>query len=273
MSQIAQAPLLARRMTGGPYYHLTLGNPFGDSVLPGQFVMLSEGGVEEPFLKRPYSIYRALAPSPEEPAGRLELLIKIVGRGSRRTSLVPIGTMIELIGPLGRPFKIAETLSRALFVAGGVGVAPFVQLAAELSRRGIAATALIGGRTAGDLQAIDDLKALGVTLELASEDGTLGHHGRVTDLLAPWLEGGPRPGHELFVCGPEAMMKAVGRLALAAGWPCQLSLEATMGCGIGVCLGCVVKDEEGRFVRVCKEGPVREVRELLDYGQGDDHGV
>lgn len=266
MSQIATARLLARRFTGGPYYHLTLTNPLDEAVKPGQFVMLAEGGAQEPFLKRPYSIYRAQPKSAALPEGRLELLIKIVGRGTTRTGETPLGAAIELIGPLGKPFAISETLSQAIFVAGGVGVAPFVQLAYEFGRRGIAMSALIGGRSQSDLQALDDLRTLGVKLELATEDGSLGLKGRVTALLAPWLESGRKPGHELFVCGPEAMMKAVGRMALQADWPCQLSLEANMGCGIGVCLGCVVKDAQGNFVRVCKEGAVREVRDLLDYG-------
>lgn len=270
MPEFGHAKLEAHRETGGPYYHLTLSYPFAGRVEPGQFVMLSVKGQAEPFLKRPYSVYRAVAPTDMEP-GRLELLIKDVGRGSHLLRETPTGSELEVIGPLGRPFSCREGLRQAWFVAGGIGVAPFVHLAAELKVRGVVMTAFVGGRTATDLQALDDLRAFGVRIVTATEDGSCGVRGRVTEPLREALAARTEPV-ELFVCGPEAMMRAVGRIALEADVPCQLSLESLMGCGIGVCLGCVVKDAEGNFIRVCREGAVREVRELRDYGLLDAKG-
>ncbi len=269
MAEKVRTRILARRLTGGDYYLLTLGNPIAAAVRPGQFVMVGLADAADPFLKRPYSIYRSLPPSTERPEGELVLLIKRVGKGSAQTASVPVGTAIDIIGPLGQPFAIPEGSTSALFVAGGVGVAPFIELAATLAGKGMHIQALIGGRSEVDLQGIGALEELGVTVRCATEDGSAGTSGRVTTLLEDAIEAGLPEGTQLYVCGPDAMMKAVGAIAQRAGLPCQLSLEAVMGCGFGVCLGCVVKDNHGEFVRVCKEGPVIPADRLQDYGFGD----
>jgi len=264
--QKVQTTILKRTLLPGDYYDLELGNPFRDPVLPGHFVMLSAHGLSDPYLKRPYSVCRARPASLEHPEGIIRLLIKIVGKGSRQMAELPVGTAVEMVGPLGQPFTVPDNISRAVFVAGGIGVAPFVELAAYQSLRSVKKIALIGGRSSADVLAADDLESLGVDVRLATEDGSLGIKGFVTLLLKDILDE-KLPGTVIYSCGPEPMLKAVGLLASQAKAPCQLSLEAHMGCGFGVCLGCVVKNREGRYIRVCKEGPVFEADTLQDYSE------
>ncbi|RJO64906.1 MAG: dihydroorotate dehydrogenase electron transfer subunit [Myxococcales bacterium] len=267
MMEKGRTRILDRRPTGGSHYLLVLGNPFRTPFLPGQFVMLAAAGGGDPFLKRPYSVYRTFPTSAERPEGEIRLLIKSIGRGSRQMAELPIGSPVEIVGPLGKPFVVQPETKLAVFVAGGIGVAPFVELAASPAMRGLDKLALVGGRSAVDVQAIEDLQALGVETRTATEDGTLGRKGFVTALLEEFFAAGAPPGTALFSCGPEPMMKAVAAIAGKAKLPCQLSLEAIMGCGFGVCLGCVVKNAAGHYVRVCREGPVMEIRELGEFGE------
>lgn len=272
MMQKTVARILAREHTAPGYYLLTLDNPFSGAVQAGQFVMISVAGLHDPFLKRPYSIYRAQPKSEIHPEGRIQLLIKTVGKGSAQMGGVHIGTEVEMLGPLGQPFRVAPDLTHALFVAGGIGVAPFVELAAQMAGHPCRKHLIVGGRSAADIQGREDLEALGVTLDIATEDGSLGTKGLVTAPLNEWLDREAGPGVEIFCCGPEPMMKAVATIARRRDIPCQLSLEAIMGCGIGVCLGCVVKNADGHYVRVCKEGPVMAAATLAEYGHctGED---
>ncbi len=267
MMQKTSTRILGRQSTGGYYYLLQLGYPFATAALPGQFIMLGASGLQDPFLKRPYSICRAVMPDHRNPEGRLDLLIKDVGRGSHQMRQLPIGTQVELVGPLGKPFTIDSAMKSAIFVAGGIGVAPFVELAAHPKMKNVRKVALIGGRSKVDVQAIRQLEELNVNVRVATEDGSLGKQGLVTALLTDIIATGVDANTELFCCGPEPMMKAVGKIALEHKLSCQLSLEAIMGCGFGVCLGCVTKDDHGNFVRVCKEGPVFQAQELSDYGR------
>ncbi len=265
MMQSTKTTLLRREDRGGSYFLLAMDNPFRTAIRPGQFVMLSPSECGDPFLKRPYSIFRVLPPSGPNGKGELHLLIKKVGKGSAQAAELPPGTEMDIVGPLGRPFEIRKDLKTVVFVAGGVGVAPFIWLAAAKELRSVRRIALIGGRKAEDIQGVADLEALDVEVRTATEDGSLGKTGRVTLLLEEILQDAPE-GLELFSCGPEPMMKAVGRIAEKAGIPCQLSLEARMACGFGVCLGCVVKARDGSYVRVCKEGPVFPSTKLAEYG-------
>jgi dihydroorotate dehydrogenase electron transfer subunit len=267
MMQKARTTILARTVTTKGYYLLKLGNPFVQPVQPGQFVMISVADIHDPFLKRPYSIYRAFPKSMEKREGEIHLLIKTVGRGSVQMGDVLIGSNVEILGPLGKPFSVPLDLKQALFVAGGIGVAPFVELAAQMADHPAHKTILIGGRSALDIQGVEDLEALGVNVRIATEDGSAGTKGLVTQPLMDILSEGVGEGTQIFSCGPEPMMKAVATVARRNNVPCQLSLEAIMGCGIGVCLGCVVKDADGRYIRVCKEGPVMDAANLAEYGR------
>lgn len=270
MTEMVRSRILDRRGTGGAYYILVLSNPFSEPMRPGQFVMISQAGVGDPFLKRPYSIFRAQPKSARHAEGEIRLLIKAVGRGSRQMEELPIGTVIEVVGPLGRPFSVGRNVSLAVFIAGGVGVAPFVEFAASPELKHVRKLALIGGRGKEDIQGGAELEALGVETRAATEDGSLGKQGLATLLLEELIEEGLEENIRLYSCGPAPMMKEVGRIAAAHDLPCQLSLEARMACGFGVCLGCVVKDKNGEYVRVCREGPVFEASELSGYGEKEE---
>jgi dihydroorotate dehydrogenase electron transfer subunit len=174
--------------------------------------------------------------------------------------------VIPTLGPLGKGFDLPPPTRRArppgrppVLVAGGIGIAIFPFLADALLRRGTRPLLLFGARSARDLVTLDHFRARRVPMRVATEDGSRGVKGHVTRLLEPLLADGGAGGlPRLYVCGPTPMLRAVAGLALAAGAPCELALESHMPCGIGVCLGCVVRGRGpvAAYRRVCTEGPV-----------------
>ena len=229
-------------------------------ALPGQFVMLGIPSGTDPLLRRPYSVYRVGRPG--LPAETCELLYKIIGRGTARLAAVRPGETLPCLGPLGRGFVPPSADLRPVLVAGGIGIAGLLHLAATLRAAGRPATLLFGCRDATDLPLTEGFEALGVPVEVATEDGSHGHRGQVTALLEERLGDGDL---EVFACGPQAMLRAVARLT-ARRVRCQVSMESHMACGFGVCLGCVVPTAAGagheRYARVCVEGPVFRSEEL-----------
>ncbi|HEU4401875.1 MAG TPA: dihydroorotate dehydrogenase electron transfer subunit [Candidatus Polarisedimenticolia bacterium] len=247
--------------------------PIARAARAGQFVMLQVREGYDPLLRRPMSLYRVLPGR----RGRIQILYKVVGEGTRHLSRQPVGTSLKTLGPLGNGFALSAPASRAggagraparpLLVAGGVGIAIFPFLVEALRARRRRPTLLFGARTRRDLVALDFFRRRRVPVHLATEDGSAGSRGFVTRLLEPLLRPAEAAagtagtaGTELYVCGPTPMMRAVREQALAAGVPCQLALESQMPCGIGVCLGCVVRCREDEdspvFQRVCTEGPI-----------------
>ena len=208
---------------------------------PGQFYMVSSsehwgaGEGERPFLARALSVMRV------GEAGRVEFLLEDVGPGTHRLCELQAGDGIELVGPLGQGFSAPG--GEALLVGGGIGVAPL--LAAQEQWGGLA---LLGFRDAQHARA----GALFAGALIATDDGSSGHHGLVTELLGAELDRAPRP---ILACGPPAMLDAVRAIALARDVPAQLALEAPMACGFGACWGCVVATVDG-YRRVCVDGPV-----------------
>jgi dihydroorotate dehydrogenase electron transfer subunit len=228
----------------------------------GQFAMVrGTSWGDSPLLPRPMSLLGA--------GDEASILIKVVGSGTRRLSLAAPGEPFALLMPLGRGFRLPERHVRPLLVAGGVGVAPLVMLGEELARRGDGApvTSLYGGRSAADLPLADRLAAAG-DLEIATEDGSRGVRGRVTVLVERALDRAAASGTELeiYACGPHGMMAAVAALAQARGVACQTSLEAPMGCGYGVCLGCPVAKSDGGYLYTCVDGPCVDAR-AIDWSQ------
>lgn len=218
---------------------------------PGQFAMLSldpRGLRLDPLLPRPMAVFRA-------EGGRVEFRFRVVGRGTALLAALSAGDEVGVLGPLGNGFAAPEdATARPVLVGGGTGTASLYELAAQLGRR---ARVLLGGRTRDAILALADFEALPAELQVATEDGSSGRRGLVTDLLA--LE----PGDRVFACGPTAMMDAVRQRAHADGVPCQVSLESQMACGFGICLGCAVPTDQG-FRYVCTHGPVFDA-ERLDW--------
>jgi dihydroorotate dehydrogenase electron transfer subunit len=248
--------LVGREGIGGPYVLLTFLHPeTAREARPGQFVMIKAGLSAEPPLRRPFSI---LDVSPERET--FTLFVKAIGPGSRALSALPIGGVAQCLGPLGRPFSPPPDGTEALLVGGGYGVAPFAFLGRELARRGGAARIFYGGRTRADLPLLSRLGEQGLDVVPATEDGSLGVRGRVTLPLESHLDAAPGP-KRLYACGPEAMMQAVARIAAARRLAAEVSLDPWMGCGIGTCLGCVVRvqgegDARFKYRCACTEGPV-----------------
>jgi NAD(P)H-flavin reductase len=234
------ATVIARARYGA-YAVLTVEDD-GPSPEPGQFYMLTAaerwgGGEDErPFLPRAFSVMRARD-------GELDFLLEDVGPGTNRLCELGEGDGLHLLGPLGNGFAPPRDGRRPVLVGGGVGIAPLAMLGE--------ATTLLGFRDAEHAEGA----ALMPGAEVATDDGSVGHHGLVTDLL-------DLVGHiEVYACGPPRMLDAVAALCNDAGVPAQLALESGMACGFGACFGCVVPTKEG-YVRLCVDGPVLEAAAL-----------
>lgn len=237
-------------------------------ALPGQFLMLKVSDSIDPLLRRPFGLFDVGTFHAEfDDCGErvyLEILYKVVGKGTRMLSLLHHGDGVDLLAPLGKGFSPGEKGEEKILVGGGVGLAPLYYLAKELVRKGEKVRLFAGGRNRDDILCITEFERLGVETYVATDDGTLGESGLVTEVLEKHLKG---KGERIFACGPMPMLAAVAGLADRHGVPCQVSLEAYMACGVGACLGCVMKgrnhsDESPDYRCVCKDGPVFDSFEL-----------
>jgi dihydroorotate dehydrogenase electron transfer subunit len=241
-------PLARREELEAGYHVLWFAADVAFAAAPGQFAMVrGEGWGQAPLLPRPMS----LLGGGREPS----ILIKVVGEGTERMARAVPGERYALLAPLGRPWRMPADGEEALFVAGGVGVAPLVYLGEALGSRG-GIHSLYGGRTSRDLPLAERLEAFG-SLGVTTEDGSRGTPGRVTVLVERELASRKERGiaTRVYTCGPHAMMAAVAELAAAQAIPCEASLEAPMGCGYGVCLGCAVARPDGGYLYTCVDGP------------------
>jgi len=272
-----------RPLTGG-HFLLSVHSPRqAQATRPGQFAMVRLLGRSDVLLRRPMSIYdvkpsfkvaRLSKTRTRKPGGYssrlqrpeiLQLLYKIVGRGTRLMADLEPGDKVGLIAPLGHGFFAEEYLPEArradevLHVAGGIGIAALLLPAKDLARAGIQQRLFFGGRTRADLVALDEFKPLVSGIVLATENGSRGHRGYITQPLENFLLRNRSKTYLLMVCGPWAMLDASVRLARKYGHRCLLSMENRMGCGVGVCLGCCIRVDgigHGSYQRVCTEGPV-----------------
>jgi len=235
---------------------LSVGNDW-PAAEPGQFVMLSPGALGstprvDPLLPRPMAIYRVSG-------AELDVLYKVTGRGTALLADARPGERVRVVGPLGRGFPAPAPGERALLVGGGTGIASLYDLAARAAERA-RVSVLLGARSAADLMGREDFAALDVELLVATEDGSEGRRGLVTELLEDRLAEGP--GARVYACGPTAMMRRAAELAAARGASCHVSLENRMACGFGICLGCAVPAATEGFDLVCRDGPVFDARNL-----------
>jgi len=260
-------PLVGRQALEGPYVLLTFRHPeVAGRARAGQFVMIKAGTVAEPLLRRPFSV---MSVTPRDDT--FTLFLKVVGPGSRALADLRSADTAGCLGPLGRPFTLPPEDHEALLVAGGYGIAPFVLFSEELRRAGRRSRVFYGGRTAADLQLRAPFDSGEAPLACSTEDGSLGHCGRVTEPLSTHLDrrGGPAT---IYACGPDAMLHAVAALAAERGVSAQVSLDPWMGCGVGTCLGCVVRiqrseDPRAKYRCACTEGPVFDSRDVLWPGE------
>lgn len=256
-------------------YLLTLKTPEQARLArPGQFVMLKcvENVEDNPLLRRPFTIFNIHKHTRSgRPAG-LELLVKDVGVGTHRLVQSRPGQTLDCLGPQGHGFQIsAEMRNRTeigCLVAGGVGIAPLYLLAQNLLAHQVKPVLFYGGANIADLVLREYFEDLGIDTFYTTEDGSYGECGLVTLTFSQFLKKHPRKNMRVYSCGPWGMMKAVHTLCAQHNLPCEVSLEARMGCSLGACLGCVVRsrDHQGdeQFLRVCQEGPVLSSR-LIDW--------
>ncbi len=222
-------------------------------VQPGQFVHVRIAYGVDYLLRRPFSVYRTHG-------DRLEILYQVVGRGTRDLALATPGTEMDMVGPLGCGWRVAEDTAHALLVSGGLGAAPLGMLAEELAVRGIAVTVAMGAPCGERLVGRDLFERVARRVEIATDDGSCGTAGFVTGVCGEMIVEG---GYDVvYTCGPEPMQRIVAAQAADAGVACQVSLERLMACGIGVCLSCVVETKCG-FRRACVDGPVFYAKEIV----------
>lgn len=236
-------------------------------VQPGQFVMVKPGAFNEPLLRRPFSVFEILRSGNGTPTG-ITILNKRIGVSTALLYGLDTGDRLPCLGPLGRPFTLPPEGHEAWLVAGGVGLGPFATMAETLLARGTSTTLFYGARRARDLHYADWFATRGVSVVTATEDGTAGTPGFITRPLEERLESpASKAAVAIYACGPTPMMRAVSALAAAFGHDVEVSLEQTMGCGLGGCYSCVVRvKQEGHaphFVRSCLAGPTFRAREII----------
>lgn len=221
---------------------------------PGQFVHVKVNSLSSPLLRRPLSIYDA-----DKKLGSITLLYKVVGEGTGLLTRVSTKEYIDVMGPLGKGFNIKPPGGQILMIGGGVGIAPLIYLARVLKEKNYQIKVLHGTASRRDLVAFQKLREIGVDFLPATEDGSAGHKGLVTELLNKKIN--PAQIDFIYSCGPEVMMSAVAQYALKNNIPGQVSLEEHMACGVGACLGCArkLKSTDEDFVKICKDGPVFDI--------------
>ncbi len=244
---------ITRRQSWESYHLLALHSPrIAADAAPGQFVMIRASEAFHPLLRRPFSVHAVSGPE-------LSVFFQSVGTGTRLLGRTAVGQSLDILGPLGRGFDLDRDLSgrRMGLVGGGRGIAPLVFLAERLRQKRAQVRIYYGGRTLQDLVLKTELLAADIDLACSTEDGSHGYHGLVTDCLqADWDDFSP---DRLYACGPDGMLRTVGRMSRAYGIPAELSLESIMGCGIGACWGCVHKirrRDEAAWTKICEHGPV-----------------
>lgn len=254
--QVEDGQVVAHEPVGASYRILTLVLPtIAALARPGQFVHLRLAMLEDAVLRRPFSIYRA-------DDRYLSILYKSVGRGTAAMTHLQPGAVLSVIGPLGNGFPEPAAASLPVCVAGGYGIAPLSFLARRIGRPGVL---FVGGAGANDILCLEEFRTLGWDIHVATEDGSIGTCGLVTLPLDAWLTT-QQGALEFFACGPNGLLKAVGERAARGNWRAWLSIDRHMGCGVGACLACVQKIQKDgieMLVRVCKEGPVFEARNVV----------
>lgn len=222
-------------------------------IKPGQFVNIDVKNSPETFLRRPFSVFEV-----DYKENTLSVIVKILGRGSKKLTEIPPGETLSLIYPLGHHFTYPGPDEKILAVGGGSGLAPMLFLARESGLPAEQVDMLIGARSASDHVDVSAYDPYG-KLHFTTEDGTLGTKGFVTH--HPVFKSNLDRYDKIYACGPDAMMKAVAREARKAGVFCEVSLENLMACGFGVCLCCIEPTVNGNLC-VCTEGPVFNINDL-----------
>ncbi len=250
-----QAKILENRDRGAGVFLLKLGSPLvARQARVGQFVQLLISENYDPLLRRPFCFYNI-----DQDNGQIEVLYQVVGTGTELLSRKKAGEKLSVFGPLGRGFEIEPDLESAILIGGGIGWAALNKIHHKLALRDIHYVPFFGARDLGFYQAIGAGEVIPIPPgNIATDDGSYGYHGFITELVEAKInEEFHFSKPTIFACGPNPMLKAVQALAGKYDLKAQISLEARMACGFGVCLGCAVKKAHGEgYFKVCHDGPV-----------------
>ncbi|MDE0184389.1 MAG: dihydroorotate dehydrogenase electron transfer subunit [Candidatus Poribacteria bacterium] len=256
--------ILANEQAAQDHYLLRCECPeIAEGALPGQFIHVLISDASALLLRRPFTIYSV-------EGDQITILYQRVGAGTDTLSHLGRGDSLHVMGPLGNNFSIPPNLDSAIIVGGGAGIASLMLHAAALRKLGTRTLGLVGSINAARLLSVADLEAIEVETHISTDDGSIGHHGFVTEILTQILE---QPQvYELhnpvtYACGPYGMLRAVAKISRKFRVPMQLAMENRMGCAMGVCLGCVCKvrtpDGGFEYQRVCTEGPVFDAEDIV----------
>jgi dihydroorotate dehydrogenase electron transfer subunit len=240
---------------------------FGEPM-PGQFVMIRIVGIAEPFLGRPISIYSFRR---KKSFYEIELLYRVVGKGTQILAGLISRSQVEIHGPLGGSYKVFPEKEKIVFIAGGIGVAPLSLLAQHLCKNVCIAPACmsfyLGAQTAKEIVGLDKLTGLCNNMQICTDDGTLGRKALVTSAFQKDIKKYDPASTAVYACGPKGMMRALAGILGKSNFNCQVSLEERMACGTGACMGCAVaiKDKTGNaaYRRVCSDGPVFNLEDVI----------
>ena len=277
--------VVANKQIAPEYFSMRLAGPARLARFrPGQFLMLGWTDGRDPLLSRAMSI-RSAKCEVRSVKCEVEILYKVCGRGTALLAAMCPGRSLRVLGPLGNGFEIPRNVTSAVLIAGGIGVPPIAALtevlATRRAARGTQVAVFLGGRSKTDLLCVTDLRRAGATVRVATDDGSGGHKGLVTELLEQYLHTlhlapctkSPRSPllkrgvGGIYACGPYPMLAAIAPIAERHNMPYQASMEANMACGFGACMGCVVpvrgNARERTYRLVCKDGPIFDGREIL----------
>lgn len=246
--------LAAKEKLTDTIYDFTISAPeIALNAEPGQFVHILCG---ERTLRRPISICEILRNK-----GKIRIVFEVRGEGTEWLAKQPVGAELDILGPLGHGFNVSDTDKNVVLVGGGIGVPPMLETAKAFGENAIAIT---GFRNKDAVILQDDFKKVCKETYLATDDGSAGHHGLVTDILKDVLN--DNKINAVYACGPTPMLRAIAAMAKENKVPCFISLEERMGCGIGACLVCACKIQTADGVshkHVCKDGPVFNAEEVV----------
>ncbi|PKN50781.1 MAG: dihydroorotate dehydrogenase electron transfer subunit [Deltaproteobacteria bacterium HGW-Deltaproteobacteria-13] len=242
--------------------------PSFQNPLPGQFVMIRIAGLNDPFLSRPISIYSF---SRNENYCVIELLYRVVGKGTQIMAGLIEDSQVEINGPLGNGFNIQSVKENIVIVSGGIGIAPLSLLIEYLRQRDDCSSSEMiiypGFQSASAVIGLDKMQKLCRNITVCTDDGTLGNKGFVTQIFQKDMKKYTPENTSLYACGPKEMLKALAKILHNTKFDCQVSLEERMACGTGACVGCAVavKDKQGdpAYKRVCADGPVFNLTDII----------
>ena len=236
---------------------------------PGQFVMLRVSGLAEPLLSRPFSVCSF---ERQNRSCSLDLFYHVIGRGTQILAGLLKGTQVEMLGPLGRGFEVAGHKKNIVLLGGGMGMAPLIYLAMQLNKDACSSSSAmyfyLGAQNAEAVIGLEQLKKLSFTIFTCTDDGSMGEKGLVTQIFLKDLKKFVPGETMIYACGPKPMLSALAKILQKTKYPCQVSLEERMACGIGACLGCAVAVKRSKksslaYKRVCADGPVFDINEIV----------